>query len=1148
MRKFIHLILIVFTTETFSQHFQKPSQAEISTLPDWAQLMYSGVADPATVESAYNMWYTNNAFVKNYHTQYYKRWQRFNAHNFDENGRRMVAEKQNSFPPIIKTQGLSKIKGSSSLNSGQSWQLIGPLEMYNSQGNLQGDQTNVYSINQNESNPSVLYCGTEPGDVFKSTDGGQSWTCVSFQLNLGGIGAVESNPSNCNTVFAGSNNYLVHSSNGGLSWDTVISAPGFYPNEILVNPSDTQVVLVASDNGLYKSSDGGITWTKIFNESCYDIKCRPGNGSIIYLLKDNPTLKICEFYRSIDFGTTFTLQSNGWYSSIDPARVNMGGRLAVSPADTSRVYAYLIGDSKTNDYGYIGVYRSNDGGSTWVLPNGPAGGPYTGTHLNLAYGDPSWTYHQGFYNCAIMANPSNADEILVGGLNLWRSLNGAQTFTAVAGYVGGPLDMHVDMQDFRCSANGTWITNDGGIYFSNDFFASDNNVSMKGVHGTELWGFDGGWNEDVFIGGAYHNGNVSWYQNYPAGKFLQLGGAEPASGYSNRGHNRKVVSSELAGKLLPWSIGQNIGGFSVSLFPNESYYSAESSEMECHPQCYNMIYLGNANKLWQSDPQSPYSFNLLYTFGTNINSKVQQIEISRSNSSVIYVSQRPSSGTNGLLYKSVNGGQTFSLITKPTGNSSRILLSLSPENENVLWMAYPSGTNGNKIFKTTDGGQNWSNLTTPKLNAQEITSIVNIGATQGGVYAFTWKSVFYRNDTMSDWMEVNSSLPVILKSNIARPFYRDGKIRIGTYGKGIWENVFEEQPAYPIAKAMVDKFSSMQYCGVDTFHFEDHSMLNHNGAGWQWSFQGGTPSASAIRNPDVIFSTPGNHQVILTVTDATGQSDSDTMMINVNQFTPTGTISEGFQNAFPPSNWFLDNQPNGGQWTLTTNAGGFSQSTQSAYFDNYNYDSQGDEAYIYSAADMTAASSKMLYFHRAYAEYGYPYSDTLRIDVSSDCGAVWSSVFLKGGQDLATAPSNQSNTYVPVANEWAADSVDLSAFSGQNNLMVRFVNIGHWGQAMYIDNINLGLNVSLAEHKEETKAGIFPNPVLSGSDLTLIGEKGVEYDLKILSSEGKSIKQLRARTGDKISTSGMPEGNYLVWFYGKNKISAVKFVIMKGRN
>ena len=445
MKKFNFIFLFFLQLAYVSaQNFYLPSQAEIQQLPEWAKKMYSGTAVITEVEVLYDEWYSQHPFEKNYHTQYYKRWTRFHRHNLDEQGNYQMGNTENFLSPIKKISSSSK-KNNINTMSGQPWQLIGPMQAFDGQANTTGEQTNVYCIHQNENNSQVLYCGTEPGDIFKSTDGGGNWTCVSFDLNLGGIGAIASDPTDENIVFAGSNRFLVRSQDGGITWDTIINVVGFYPNEILINKSNPQIICVASDNGFYRSNDGGNSWNKLFNESCYDIKCRPGNNAIIYLLKDNPTLKICEFFSSSDTATTFTLQSNGWYSSADPARVNMGGRLAVSADDSLRVYAYLIGDSKANDFGYIGVYRSNDGGQNWTLPNGPAGGPYTSTHLNLAYGEPNWTYHQGFYNCAIMANPTNADEILIGGLNLWRSLNGGQTFTSIAGYVGGPLNMHVDL-------------------------------------------------------------------------------------------------------------------------------------------------------------------------------------------------------------------------------------------------------------------------------------------------------------------------------------------------------------------------------------------------------------------------------------------------------------------------------------------------------------------------------------------------------------------------------------------------------------------------------------------------------------------------------------------------------------------------------
>ena len=188
------------------------------------------------------------------------------------------------------------------------------------------------------------------------------------------------------------------------------------------------------------------------------------------MVKENGPEDVAEFWRSYDAGQSFQIQTSGWYTSSDPDRNCGGARIAVSPADTNRVYAYLIGESKTDDVGYIGVYRSNDGGTTWTLPNGPDGGPYTAAHPNLAIGTSTWLYHQGFYNCGFMASNTNADEILIGGLNLWRSNDGGATFECVNGYECSNYSMHVDMQDFRVFGNEYWISTDGGIYKSFDFF------------------------------------------------------------------------------------------------------------------------------------------------------------------------------------------------------------------------------------------------------------------------------------------------------------------------------------------------------------------------------------------------------------------------------------------------------------------------------------------------------------------------------------------------------------------------------------------------------------------------------------------------------------------------------------------------------
>jgi hypothetical protein len=410
----------------------------------------------------------------------------------------------------------------------------------------------------------------------------------------------------------------------------------------------------------------------------------------MYLVKNNPSLIICEFFISTDGGATWTIQSNGWYSSTDPARNDGGARIAVTAADPNRIYAYLIGEAKANDYGFIGVYRSDDGGYTWTLPNGPAGGPYTPTHPNLAYGNTGWTYHQGFYNCAILASETNADHILIGGLNLYRSNDGGNTFSSVAGYVGGPLSMHVDMQDFRQVNGTTWITTDGGIYKSDNFFNSQPSFKMKGVHASDYWGFGSGWNEDVLVGGLYHNGNIAYHENYGAGNYLDLGGGEAPTGYVNPGANRRTYYSDIGGRVLPLTITGAVTGFTFGKSPNESYYAAESSEMEFHPNCYNIAWIGDDNKLWKSTDGGA-SFNLVEEFGTAVNDQVKYIEVASSNPDVIYLNQQPASGSVGTLWKTTDGGANWSALTLPPGNSRRMLIAVNPLNESNVWIAYPGG-------------------------------------------------------------------------------------------------------------------------------------------------------------------------------------------------------------------------------------------------------------------------------------------------------------------------------------------------------------------------------------------------------------------------------------------------------------------------
>lgn len=1142
MKKLLPLLLAGFflCLNAQAQQINKPSPVVIATLPQWAQVMYSNDPNLFAVDSLYNAYYSTHPFVKTAHTAYYLIWRRENLHWVNENG---LIRKPSPEDQLLMRAALKNKTQRSSVP----WTMVGADKVFAPDGNREGQQTNVYSLSQCAAHPNIVYCGTEPGEIYKSVDAGANWSLVTLNEPLGGgVTAICVSPTDSNIVYAGSGDFIFQSLDGGVSWNVVLSMSGLSATEILVHPNDPQVVLVASYKGLHKSTDGGMSWTQVYTQSCWDIKLRPGTANVLYLLKNNPSQLRCEFFTSTDTGSTFTQQTSGWYNSTDPARTDGGARLAVSPADPQRVYAYLIGEAKANDYGFIGVYRSNDGGTTWTLPNGPDGGPYSTSHPNLAYGNPTWTYHQGFYNCAIMADPNDADKILIGGLNLWRSDDGASSYSSVAGYIGGPLNIHVDQQDFRPGVNGVWITNDGGIYFSTDFFNSDNQVRMDGVHGSEFWAFGTGWNEDVMVGGLYHNGVVAYHENYGANNYLQLGGGEPASGYVNPGQNKKVYSSEIGGAILPDAIGQPVNYITFGMSPNESYWAAEASELKFDPRCYNIAWLGRDQNLYKSTDGAA-SFNLVYAFGTNANSKITYFDIAMSNPDVMYVGQRPATGNQGKLWKTTDGGTSWAQLTIPAGNSSRLLVTVSPSNENDLWIAYPSGSNGNKIFKSTDGGVTWTNITTTDLNGEEIRSLVYVGATDGGVYISTYTTVYYRNNSMSNWQTDNVGLPAVLNSLYLRPFYRDGKIKVSSYGRGIWENSFNDQPAFPIAQPSVDKLNYTANCVTDTFYFEDHSILNHQGATWQWSFPGGTPSSSTLRNPKVVYSNPGVYTATLIVTDGSSLSDTGSLSITITAYATNTNLAEGFQTTFPPNGWWIHNPEGDAQWSMATNAGGYGQSTQSAVFNNYDFDSQGHSDDLRIRCDMTQQNTHWLVFDRAYAPYGGQYSDSLEVLVSTDCGATFTSLYFKGPSLLATAPTNTSATFVPAANEWATDSIDLSNWQNSTDLLIAFRNHGYWGQALYVDNINLaGPNGIVNPVSPEGFAQLNPNPVVAGQSLQLSSSSTEIFTVEIFDAEGKLILREQHRNGDLIPAN-LKTGTYFYRLSSEGMIRNSVFVVMEGR-
>ncbi len=877
---YLILLLSIVTYAQNSPEFFKVPLQPADDQPTWVQKMYESNPNVRQVDALFQQYHRDNQFIKTIHVQNYKYWRRNVETYINELGYIEIPTKQEK---LQKEQLFRTKRAESAQKSATEWTNIGPYETYKD-GTLMpiSHQANVYCIDQSKSNADVLFCGTESGGAYLSTDRGLTWTLMTAGEDYSTVDAVAIHPTNPSRLYVGANSRVYESLDSGNSWTEILFAGGrIY--EIKFMPNTTSVVFAVGENGLFRSSNTGSTWTTIYTERCWDIDFHPTDANRVYLLKSNTTTTTTEFYLSTNAGNTFTIQTNGWYIPEDAASASEnGGKIAVTAAAPDRVYACLIGASKADDSGWIGLYRSENGGAKWALPAGQIGGPYNAPNTMpwnvAAYSD---GYHQGFYNFDCEASQTNADQVWIGTIRLSETLDGGATFSSIGAANSTKLsDVHADIQSIHVNGSEVWVASDGGINYSNDEL--DSHESRKyGITASDFWGFGHGWNEDVYVGGKYHNGNTAYYGNYGVGLVHHEGGVEESTGYVNpflertAYFNRYWAGGVSVSKRLASSLGGSITNLpSLSVIPNENYTVCSSSAFYNDPRYANHMYAGVGTALMKST--DGINFEELYNFGTE--GAVHELQISRQNPDIIYaVFQNGGYWDWCEIHRSTDGGQTFTQLTAvPTNNRWRLQISLNPMDDNELWVAAVNGNDGQKVYRTTDAGNNWMNMTDATLNGDAPRDIHYHGGSGGYVYLATNYGVYYYNPNTGTWNDYSEGLPFRLNANKMFVFYKDNKLRLSTYGRGVFEADLPAPTQAPIAQAMT--LTDTLRCSNDTIEFDSYSIVNQDGATWQWNV---SPAPEYIsdptsRNPKVLLSDNGSYEVSLTVTQANGSTDTYT--------------------------------------------------------------------------------------------------------------------------------------------------------------------------------------------------------------------------------------------------------------------------------
>lgn len=883
MRFAIFIVLLFLIPINSPAQNLEPSVFIDKDAPSWVALMHQSDRNVNEIKAAYTDYYKKHPFEKNTYTQHYKRWMQWVRPYVQSDGKIYIPtfqEQRDLEQNIIKSR-------SEAINRGGNWTFNGPKSTYHTDGSTKVTwQTNIYSLDVSKSNPNIVYAGGETGGVWKSTDKGISWTLTTKNVVCGAFGAVKIDPTNPNNVYATTGGKLIKTTDGGNSWATVYSESNFWADCIAISESNPNIVLVAGELGFYRSTDGN-TFTKQSSNKSWTVHQKVGDGSTFYMVEQNGTTS--NFRKSTDFGASWTIYNSGWFAPASGESVE-GVMLSVCPSNANKIYAYLCGSGGTLN-GYIGVFKSIDGGVNWTNtnPSNSIGGTYViPTHTNLMANNGSTGFNQGFYDMAIITNPTNENELIAGGTSWFKSTDGGATWNSLGGYVGTLGWSHPDIQALAANGTDLYIASDGGLNYSNDFGGSIE-ARMDGISGSDMWGFDSGWNTDILVGGRYHNGNMTYHESFNSGDYYRMGGAEAATGYVNPGPGNKVYHSDIGGHKIIEGFGNGATGFSVGAWPNESYAYYANSEMAFHPNYYNTVFIGKDNSIWKSTDGGT-SFSILYTFTGNSGNVVMDIEIARSNPNVMYCSQWD--GTDDSIWKTTDGGTTWNKITALPlpNNNDRVKMAVSSTDANVLWVAVTYGSNGKKVYKTTNGGTSWTNLTTSQLDGFQVTNIMAQYGTNDGVYIGTSGGVFYRNNTHGTWQTFSSGLPLSFETNRIKPFYKNNKVRIGAWGNGVWESdLFEVSTP----QAMPTVSNKNVGCVRDTLFFDDYSVLNHSGASWNWTFPGATyVSATNIRNPKVVYGNPGSYSVTLNITDASGQNSSKTVnnMVTVGNLCTPDTI------------------------------------------------------------------------------------------------------------------------------------------------------------------------------------------------------------------------------------------------------------------
>ena len=712
------------------------------------------------------------------------------------------------------------------------WQFLGP-------GNI-GGRTRTLVFDPTDDN--VLYAGGISGGIWKSMDGGQSWTPIGDVLANLDVSSIVIDRHDPNTLFAstgegyfredvrgtdlplrGDGIFVTH--DGGDTWTQLAFTAGNddfrWVNSLVLSPSDSHRLYAATRSGVWRSRDSGETWTRVLPTTvkggCLQLVIRSDRS-------DDTIFASCGVFEqaTVYRNSAAQLDDSEWTAVLNEKGMSRTS-LAIAPSNPSTIYALaasnLEGPEGTTQ-NMLAVYRSTQNGDpgTWtaqvsandsdklnrLLLTNPisAVDPQCAHPSSTEVGD--WV-PMGWHCNVIAVDPTNPNRLWAAGVDVFRSDDGGKTW-GVASYWWADSSkgawVHADQHvlTFHPKWNGTtnqtlFAANDGGIFRTDNALSSVGRGTAGACNVTALvvwrplnhnYGVTQFYHGAVFpdgkrfIGGAQDNGTIIGNVTDGPDKW--------AMHYGGDGGFVAVDPTNPDVMYAEWQNGnviKSVNGAKTFVWVPPPGNSTDEflfvTPLQMDPNNHNRLWIGGS-QLWRTD-NGASSWN---PASATTDGKVSAIAIAPGRS------DRVVAGTNsGAIVRSddatgASGSMQWASTKPRDGFVSSIVFD--PSNIDTLYATY-AGFGGTHVWRSLDGGATWSprdgsdGASIPDI---AVHSIVVDPTYRGRLYLGTDLGVFVSLDDGEHWMVESGLAPVLTEYVTIAPGSRGPAIYAFTHGRGAW--------------------------------------------------------------------------------------------------------------------------------------------------------------------------------------------------------------------------------------------------------------------------------------------------------------------------------------------------------------------------